>query len=94
MQKAPANLRWYLRARSHIDRQVARRQELAGSLRLAEGLDKRLGRHQRDHRWDEEYTLQALPETFFVSNNSCILQPEVIEGPCCESQSTRSWTFQ
>ncbi|KAF5588984.1 protocatechuate 3 4-dioxygenase beta subunit [Fusarium pseudoanthophilum] len=72
----------HLRARGHIDRQIARRRELARSLRLAEGLDKRaLSDINKSHHSDEHYTFRTPPEILFGSNNSCILSPEVMEGP-------------
>jgi len=36
------------------------------------------------HHSSECYTLDTPVETIFATNNSCVLSPEVTEGPYCE----------
>ncbi|KAH7146089.1 Intradiol ring-cleavage dioxygenase [Dactylonectria macrodidyma] len=72
----------HLKARGHVDRQIARRRELVHSLRLAQGLVARdLSDLNKSHQSNEDYSLHTPPEILFGTNNSCILSPEVIEGP-------------
>jgi hypothetical protein len=39
----------------------------------------------KSHLSPEKYTLQTPLETIFASNSSCVLSPEVTEGPYCKS---------
>lgn len=78
-----------LRARGLTQRQESRRRELARSLRLARGLPvmpRDLGDLNKSHHAEQHYSAQTDPSTIFTSNNSCILSPEAIEGPYCESR--------
>jgi hypothetical protein len=36
------------------------------------------------HHSKEKYTLATPADVLFASNNSCVLSPEVTEGPYCE----------
>lgn len=75
----------HLEARGHTVSQVAKRQELARSLRISQGLDKRaLSDINKSHHSAENYTLATPSEVLFSANNSCVLSPETIEGPYCE----------
>lgn len=40
----------------------------------------------KSHHSPEHYTLNTPEETLFHSNSSCVLSPEVTEGPFCEYQ--------
>jgi hypothetical protein len=74
-----------LQARGHLDKQIARRHQLARSLRIDEGLAKRaLSDIDESHHVDEHYTVWTPAEILFSSNNSCVLSPETIEGPYCK----------
>lgn len=74
----------HLKARGHVNAQIARRQELLRSLRLSQGLEARDPSDlNKSHESHEDYSLHTPPQAIFDSYNSCILSPEVIEGPYC-----------
>lgn len=74
----------HMRSRGYVDSQIARRRELARTLQLARGLRARdLSDINKSHHSNENYSLETPPETLFGTNNSCILSPEVMEGPYC-----------
>lgn len=37
-----------------------------------------------EHESDEEYTIDTDPAVIFAEDTSCVLSPEVTEGPYCE----------
>lgn len=72
-----------IKARGLEARSIKRRTELAA------GLSKKRSLQNRDltsllnvsHHSSESYTLDTPVETIFATNNSCVLSPEVTEGP-------------
>ncbi|OIW24725.1 hypothetical protein CONLIGDRAFT_103685 [Coniochaeta ligniaria NRRL 30616] len=78
-----------IKARGLEARSIKRRSE------LATGLLKKRHLQNRDltsllnvsHHSSESYTLDTPVGTIFATNNSCILSPEVTEGPYCECSS-------
>ncbi|KAJ2898265.1 hypothetical protein MKZ38_004033 [Zalerion maritima] len=72
-----------LRARGVEARNVKRRAELVKSAALKRGLKPRdLEDYiDVDHESTEDYDLSTDPSTLFSGNNSCVLSPEVTEGP-------------
>lgn len=38
----------------------------------------------KSHHSAEDYTLETPADVLFATNNSCVLSPEVTEGPYCE----------
>lgn len=72
--------------KGYSDRQKVRRQEFVHNFRISNGLDKRYSTDiNKSHHSDGDYSLATPAEFLFTSNNSCVLSPEVIEGPYCES---------
>lgn len=81
----------HLKARGHTDRQIARRQELLRTLVLSRGLETRaLEDINKSHHSEQNYTLETPPELLFAGNNSCVLSPEVTEGPYCKWHASDS----
>lgn len=79
-----------LRSRGHEAASLKRRQDLAHELRQTRGLDDHPFLKARDldsvlnqsHRSnDTSINLETQPQNIFSDNSSCILQPEVTEGP-------------
>lgn len=74
-----------MHAQGLSQRQETRRMELVRMLKLAHGLEARdLSDLNKNHHSSENYTVETNPSMLFVSNNSCVLSPEVMEGPYCE----------
>ncbi|KAF2645217.1 aromatic compound dioxygenase [Massarina eburnea CBS 473.64] len=72
-----------LKARGIEAANVARRQEAVNTLREKRSLKRRDFEQvlNTDHSSNETYTEDTPPEILFGSNNTCILTPEVTEGP-------------
>ncbi|KAK5662383.1 hypothetical protein OQA88_8293 [Cercophora sp. LCS_1] len=65
-------------------RSIARRNELAEMLRRERGLDSGIAARQAiptSHKSNAGYTLDTPLSTIFGSNATCVLSPEVTEGP-------------
>ncbi|KAF2473737.1 extracellular dioxygenase-like protein [Lindgomyces ingoldianus] len=72
-----------LKERGFQDRSIARRHELVQALRKKRSLEVRDFRTalNTSHHSTEKYTAQTDPGVIFAGNRSCILSPEVTEGP-------------
>ena len=79
-----------LKSRGHEASNLKRRQDLANELRRSHGLESHpfLGDRDLDsvlgksHRSENaSISLETAPQNLFSDNTSCILQPEVTEGP-------------
>lgn len=74
-----------LKARGIEARNVQRRAQMAASLMKKRGLKNRdlTTLLNTSHHSSEDYTLDTPETTLFASNGSCVLSPEVTEGPYC-----------
>ncbi|KAF2839091.1 aromatic compound dioxygenase [Patellaria atrata CBS 101060] len=78
-----------LMANGHYERAIKRRAETVARLRREAGIDHAPMLHARDinkvlntnHRSNNPWNAQTPDSTVFGSNKSCILAPEIIEGP-------------
>lgn len=76
-----------LRARGTKARNVARRQAQVENARQKRGLKKRdiadvlAANHNKT---EEGFTVETDPATLFAGYNSCLLTPEVTQGPYCK----------
>ncbi|KAK3317317.1 Intradiol ring-cleavage dioxygenase [Cercophora scortea] len=62
-------------------RSIARREELAAQLMKKRGLTGRATPINTSHKSTKGYTLSTPYSTIFATNNTCVLSPEVTEGP-------------
>ncbi|KAK3313722.1 Intradiol ring-cleavage dioxygenase [Apodospora peruviana] len=62
-------------------RSVARRNALAAQLMTERGLTGRTAPIDTSHKSSKDYTLDTPVSTIFATNATCILSPEVTEGP-------------
>ena len=76
-----------LRERGLAQRSIARRQAMVERLRQKRSLDTRDFRKalNTSHHSSKNYTSETPPGVVFAGNSSCILSPEVTEGPYCKS---------
>lgn len=72
-----------IKARDH--KLVSARMEKFDQLRQKRGLEKRTFKEVllTNHHSNKTVTPDSTPEEIFGSDNSCILQPQVTEGPYC-----------
>jgi hypothetical protein len=70
-------------------RSVARRQAHVERLRKKRSIEARDFREalNTSHQSTQNYTSETPADILFAGNNSCILSPEVTEGPYCEDPS-------
>lgn len=79
-----------LKERGVEARSIARRQAAVNKLRQKRDLEARDFPTvlNTSHHSTEKYNSQTPPEVLFAGNNSCILTPEVTEGPYCRLSYT------
>jgi DNA-binding helix-hairpin-helix protein with protein kinase domain len=75
-----------IKKRGLEERAVRRRAELASQLIKRNGLQERdfIASLNTSHLSHKEYSANTPETTIFATNNSCVLSPEVTEGPYCE----------
>lgn len=80
-----------LKERGIEQRSIARRQATVEKLRKKRSLEVRDFRQalNTSHQSTQNYTSQTPADVLFAGNNSCILSPEVTEGPYCKELSRR-----
>jgi hypothetical protein len=73
------------------ERAIARRKAHVEALRTKRSIEKRDFNTvlNTNHHSDKNYTLATPADVLFAGNNSCILSPEVTEGPYCEWHNLR-----
>jgi hypothetical protein len=78
-----------LKERGIHQRNVARREAIVEKLRKKQALEIRdIGTVlNTSHHSTENYTSDTPADILFAGNNSCILSPEVTEGPYCEYET-------
>lgn len=74
-----------LRKRGHLENSVARRQAMANKARVKRNLPQLVTRdfatYNISHASDKAVTLSSDDTELFDDNSSCVLQPEVTQGP-------------
>lgn len=83
-----------LKALGVEQRSIARRQAAVEKLRKKRSLEVRDFRTvlNTSHQSTEKYNSQTPADVLFAGNNSCILTPEVTEGPYCECAAENNRT--
>lgn len=71
-----------LRRRGHLESAIARRQEMANKVRAKRNLLRRdFAEYNISHASDLDVTLGSDETLLFADDSSCVLQPEVTQGP-------------
>ncbi|KAI0977588.1 aromatic compound dioxygenase [Xylaria arbuscula] len=70
-----------LKARGVEDRAIKRRQAIAAAKSKRGIIQRDLSDKNKSHLSTEAYTLDTALDTIFAANTSCLLSPEVTEGP-------------
>lgn len=76
----------HLKARGHEERLIARRKAIVANRNKKRSVERRdfTSVLATDHHSNESYTPATPDDVIFAGNTSCILSPEVTEGPYCE----------